>query len=202
LQLRLYAPEDIETGDRFVTSPRSGATYRLAKDRIRLATRCALWLDGIRGYRAETIDPVVAACDFSSAAVCLPDISADERRFLDEEWARIEFEASTRSLQHIAGRIARISRHRGCRARNEAIAITHAYRAKRDTNCLPHSFWQAAVLRRYGVECTLLVGIWIPMNEAHAWIMAQHRPDDAPSIVVGDCIDKVMHYAPTLAFDF
>lgn len=201
-QVQVFAPEDPESGDRYVTSPLSGTTYVLPHGRPdSFLTRAGLWLDGLRSWSIETVDPVADAIDYQASAP-LPSLPLELRSQLDAAWAQLQSKISGTSLLRLA---KLVDTHRALEAKTPkhlALDIAHESRLKSRTNCLLHSFWQVYVLRRSSLPCTLYVGVWMPMREAHAWVMTPTNGDSHRPAVIGDSIDRVMHYAPTLAFSF
>ena len=198
-KLYLFAPQDVETGTRYLTSPVSGNTYQLAGGRPpAFPLRVGLWLDGVRNYRCDTIDAVAGLRDFTPSTAPFPVLTPQQADYLDSLWQDLERSIDSTPLRRLATCIATI-RPVDCVSRAAALHLAHGLRGKGPTNCLLHSFWQAALLRRFGVPCTLLIGLWMPMEDAHAWVVA---PVAGGDVVLGDNVDRVMHYAPTLAFAF
>ncbi len=201
--LRLFAPCDLETGDRFLTAPVSGNTYRLrGGDKLDITTRAALWLDGVRRWRDVTLDPLEGASEHPPAAPLSRALSDRHSPILDEIWSCAALAEGRVPLHRLASRMGVSRSPSGDVSRREALHFAHALRIKTSRNCLPHSFWQAGLLRHFGVPSVLYVGVWMPTTEAHAWVMAASPDDPRELCVLGDSIDRVALYAPTMRFEF
>lgn len=196
----LFAPEDVESGIRYVTSPVSGNTYRLAGGRRPLlALHIGLWLEGVRNFRRETIDPIAFAQDFALNSSVSLALAPQHHDYLEALWNELERTCGQAPLRDVAARIAAIRRAEPTVSVEAALSLAHGMKTKGRTNCLLHSFWQAGLLRYFGVPCCLYIGVWMPMTDAHAWVLAPAR---SGLVVLGDSVDRVMHYAPTLVFEF
>lgn len=203
MKIRMFAPQDLESGDRFLTSPFSGDTYRL-RDGISpdLAARLGLWLDGVRRWSAESIDPLVGACDYVPTSSAIPAIDQRHLDRIERIWDLVSIAVGKKSLRWIAKRVAIRGEQVQDVAAADVLHLAHALRRKTRTNCLPHSFWQAGLLSYFGLPSTLHVGLWLPTKEAHAWVMAPTTDNPHVPCVIGDSMDFVMHYAPTISIEF
>ena len=104
--LQLFAPCDLETGDKFLTSPVSGNTYRLRGGaKLDIATRAALWLDGVRRWRDVTLDPLEGASEYA-AVTPLPQVLSDSHSHaLGQIWSCAALAEGSVPLHRLAGRI-------------------------------------------------------------------------------------------------
>ena len=201
LQIHRLAPRDTASGDLYLTSPNSGRTYLVAGGKPPVfLLRLGLLLDGLSDWRSQTLDPLMEAADYVAPAGDLPVLSEAHQHRLDIVWSRIQSRIQTEPLRHIGEWVDRSLRAEIGLPRQAALHLAHLLRRKGPDDCLPYSFWQVALLHYFGVPCTLLVGVWIPMAAAHAWVMA--HDETGRLVVLGDTIDRVMHYAPTLVFEF
>lgn len=55
--------------------------------------------------------------------------------------------------------------------------------------CLPRAMLRWYYLINAGYDPALVLGIWVPTHNMHAWVMLDHKP-------AGELSDEVMHYQP------
>ncbi|HBB0232723.1 lasso peptide biosynthesis protein [Klebsiella quasipneumoniae] len=197
--LRIYSPFDSELGKRYVTSPKTGDTYAIDVNKKNAILRFLLYFCGVKDVINSTIDPLIRAYEPNNISIC-GDITPSISNMIQDEWFKIDDLIKKESIFNIISKISKADAVEEGVDFYDAIYIAHNFRKKSKTNCLQHSIWQSSILKKLGVSSKLYIGIWMPTDLAHAWVMVEDQVENDMSILVGDDADKVMHFAPTLEF--